>query len=303
MKRNLKKRKKWLKLISLIFSFFIWLYVVSTAEIEKDKSVSLVYNVPSGFSLKEDYPKNLNVSVKGPRLLVRKYLDTKDEINIPLTLKYRRGKNRYQYNLNQLVNKLPFGLELLSLSPKTIELAVERTIFKKVPVRVNFPVNKAAELGINNIKVTPSEIEISGPATLIGQTEYIQTELLENEDFKKGESREIGLIKGESFMNLSSETVRLNYIINKVVSEFTFKKIPIIFQSTKLIVAVDQKFVNLTLQGDQSILDKVDVQNLQVIATVREGQGKRQTVDVFATIPKGLGLVSIKPNKIKVTLE
>lgn len=301
--KKVNKRKKWLKIISLLFSFFIWLYVVSTAEIEKDKTVSLVYNVPSGLSLKDDYPSNLILSVKGPRLLVRKFLDTKEELQVPLTSEYRRGKNRYQYNLNQLINKLPFGLELLGLSPKTIEVFVERTIYKKVPVRINLSKEKAAELGLKKLQVTPSEIEISGPASVVRETRFINTEALESEDFEKGDVQEVTLISPGRIINLSSKSVLLNYMVGRDVSQFTFKKIPIIFQSTKLIASVDEKFVDLTLTGDQSILKAVDAKSLQVIATVVAGKGKSQSVEVIATIPQGLDLVSIEPKNVKVTLE
>lgn len=293
----------WLKVISVVFSFFIWLYVVSTAEIEKDKTISLSYIVPDGFSLADEYPKEVTLNVKGPRLLVRKYLQEENQFNIELLQDFRTGKNKFSYNLNQILPLPAFGVELLSLSPKNLELKIEKTLFKRVPITINIPADIKNNATLDGFKVTPSDIEISGPASKVKLVSEVKTESLEDLDFSSGDKKEIELIRPSNLVGLSITSTELSYTINSSVSEFTFKQIPIIFQSTKLIASADKRFVDLTLRGVKKTLENLNAKDLQVIASVQKNSRGAQNIELYVNLPLGLELVSVVPDQVKITLE
>ena len=303
MKENLRKRKLWLKIISVIFSFFIWLYVVSTAEIEKDKSISLNYIVPNGFSLAERYPTNVVLTVRGPRLLVRKFLDREEIVDIEINETFRRGRNRYLYNLQKLVDEPSFGLELVGFTPKNLEIEIEKTIFKKVPVIVDIPENIKDGFNVESFRSTPKNIEISGPQGIVERIKAVKTENLENFDFTTGENQEVSLVSPHSLVSMASSSVVLSYIIDSEVTEFTFKNIPIIFQSRVLIGSVNKRTVDLVVSGSKKSLDEIDSSKIEVIADVSENSPKRQNIELKVTLPSGVELKSISPKTVRVILE
>lgn len=302
MRRNIRKRKFWLKIISLIFAFFIWLYVVSTAEIEKDKNINLNYIVPNGYSLAEQYPSNVSITVRGPRLLVRKYLEKEESVDIEINSNYRRGKNRYLYNLQRMVGKPSFGLELLSIAPKNLEVDIERTVFKKVPIIVDLPESIADGFQVDSFKSTPKMVEISGAKSIVEKIGHVKTESLQDFDFTTGKNQEVGIVSPSNLISVATNTIVLSYTIDTEVSEFTFKKIPIIFQSGALIKSVSSRFVEVKISANEKSFSELE-DKIQVIALIGSSTPRVQTIELNVSVPSGVELLEVAPKNIKIILE
>ena len=75
MRKNTVKQRWVLRGFSLIASIFIWLYVVSSAEIELSKIVKIDLELPENYSIVNFPDKEVHFRFKGPGLFVRKFLE------------------------------------------------------------------------------------------------------------------------------------------------------------------------------------------------------------------------------------
>ena len=123
-----RSRKFYLRLFSLFFSVFIWLYVVSSAEIEVDKAINLIIETPKHLALKNEVPTEVIFRLKGPRVFVRKFTDSKQVIKIRSRDYYTKGRGNYKIKLSRYYPKAPLGVEVISKNVRSINLRLEKKI-------------------------------------------------------------------------------------------------------------------------------------------------------------------------------
>lgn len=303
MKKQFGRRKFWLKVLSLVFSVFIWLYVVSTTKVEVDKSLLINYVLPAGQSLAENYPEDMTLTIEGPRLLVRKFLDKNQDIKLEFNQSNKRGKNRYQFNLTRYLPKLPFGVELVRFTPKNLQIKLEKTAFKKVPVELARDSKVLEQFEAENLILSSKEVEISGPRSIIKNIRSVQTELLNDFNIKNEAKVELDLQKGDERLSFSKSSVFVSYKSLSNVSEFTFKQIPIIFQSTGWVQKSSNRFATMIIKGSTDILKSMKSNDFKIYAKVNDSTKKNVVINLSTDLAPGFELIQIKPDKISVSIE
>ena len=303
MKTPFRRRKFWLKVLSFIFSIFIWLYVVSTTKIEVEKNLYLNYVLPPGQSLAENYTKDLVLNIEGPRLLVRKFLEKAEEIRVVFDESNKKGKDQYQFNMMNFLPKLPFGVKLARISPKNLQLKVEKTLFKKVPIRIASESRVLDKFKHEDFTFNPNEIEVSGPRSLVKSLRYISSEALNEFDNKKKSRIELDLQKIDERLSFSQTSSFVNYVGMSDAVEFTFNEIPIIFQSVAQVTNSSHNIVHVTVKGNSDLLKKINKSELSIYAKVEKSQLGNQKIKLSAKLKSGLELIKIIPEGIDVVLE
>ena len=258
--------------------------------------------MPKNFSSVSSLPSNVTFRVKGPRIFVRKLLNRDDLITVDVA-KQNRIKNFYNISLDNLKIKLPLGIELLDYSPRFLKFKVERKLRKKVKVTLQVDEKTLANHNINNFELSPEYIYISGPKSFVKKITTIDTNQLESYDFEKSKSVEISVDPPSSIIEIENKKVFISYKKPISKSEFTFLKIPIIFQSSRLIKSRSSKFVRIKLFGDESVLKTINKDTLRVYANIPAKSKKNILVDLVADLPGDLEIKEIYPKKVNVELE
>ena len=301
---NYKNRKFILKIFSFFASIFIWLYVISTAEVEMDKSVAIDIVVPDKYALAENIPDSIQMTLKGPRVLVRQFVDEKKALKLEIDPKENRGKFSKTFKVNQYMKKLPLGIELLSFSPKKITLKLERKLEKSVPVVANVSeFEKLPWFSRKKLEITPNKIVISGPRGQVRKIRELKTLKISTNDILSGKPIKVSFDGPEKSVKLNKKFAVVSYHISGQASEFTFSKIPIIFQSAKIIKSVYPRTVKLVLKGDKSKLEKFNTELIQVIAPIQKSTRGNAKVELYVELPNGVELVKIEPKFVDVIME
>ena len=123
-----------LKLLSLVFSFLLWLFVTGEQKAEVGYSVPLeLKNVPANLMVANEVPSLVNLRISGPRTLLSNLEPSALSLSVNL-----RGLEpglttfkRLDENLN-----LPSALKVVRLSPSYVEVKLERIRERTVPVNV-----------------------------------------------------------------------------------------------------------------------------------------------------------------------
>lgn len=219
--------KDWvLKLISLFFAIFLWYFVVGEDKVDTNVFIPLeIINLPRDLVISNQFKKQLEVSVSGPRGLINKI--SRQHITRQVNLsKATPGTVVVRNNLDSI--PLPRGLSVLRIQPNSITLLLDRLIEKALPIQAEIkgPPPKGFELVA--VVMDPGTITLSGPQTVLGDEKLINTEPIDITDLKGTTTKQITLALKPAIANLIGETVvTAKVIVKEKTTEKTVSEIPV----------------------------------------------------------------------------
>lgn len=300
---NGKKRKLLLRLFCFVFSIFIWLYVISSAEVEIEKNIPLNLEIPENYALVDKKFSTLNYKLKGPRVFVRNILEQKKEISINLKDYYKKGQKSYSVSLKKYQLSLPIGVKLLGFEPTKINFKLEKSLTKKIPVTLNYEQENLNEFDLKKVKISPEFIDVSGARSVIKKLKKITTTLVEMKSLAEKEKVELELNLPNPNIKTNVQKVTVNYTLDSKLAEFTFTKIPIIFHTRDMIQQALPNVANVALKGNKDLINNLDTAKIEVIAKVPAGNSKQKEVPLIVNLPQGIELLNLEPKSITVLVE
>ncbi len=303
MKVDKFKKRHLLKLFSLIASFLIWIYVVSSAEVEISKHVEILVDVPKNMAISNLIEKEVVYRFKGPGLFVRKFLENPMKIKINSESYYRKGKRNYILSIDRLPLKLPLGVELISFEPKYLNLSLEPKVKKMLKVTPQFSQHLKSSYDIREIKLDPEFVEVEGPKGLLAGIKNVETKMISQIDFHNGGLSEIELNSIDSRVNLTRSKILINYTYNSKKIDFTYKSVPIIFHSAQLVTKSSHRYAMVKVQIKNGEEQKPQVDDINVMAKPDDTKSGTQKVSLVVNVPTGVDFVSVEPKSIELELE
>lgn len=163
-----------IKLISLVFSIFLWLYVTSTGKTEMTLTVPLeLRNIPQGMTVVGDVTSTVEIRVQGQeRVLGDSGFGEKVAGILDLSLA-KEGENIIRISPDDI--KRPDGVMVAHMSLSEVEVKLEpliRRTFRLRPVLHGAP---AAGYRLAGVAVIPAKILVEGPATVMKTLDKLET--------------------------------------------------------------------------------------------------------------------------------
>ncbi len=179
-KRSPKKSGKILDIMAyilcLVIAFGIWAYVMYTENNDYEyQFTSVVVELDGASALKENYGltpisgygTEVTITVKGPRSEVQKY--TADDIFAYVDLSSVNRADRHSLEVNV---DLPGNIQLVSAEPSKINVFVDETIDKQVPIVIDTIYTSADNVTvfdpiIDDGDVIDGKITVTGPKSVV----------------------------------------------------------------------------------------------------------------------------------------
>ena len=218
MLRSFVMKNNGLKLVAVIFSFCLWLYVLYSAQIKVDKVVTINYNLPEHLTLSNKPIREVTYSLEGPRVFART-IQSRD-LNIVIDLKgmTARGSKKAFFEFKPQDIDLPFGIKVFKITPSKIPLRLENKAFKILPIKVQFLSESLNENRFNQFQIFPKQIEVFGPQSSLFRLKHLLTKPIELEE---GSSE--GLIP----LEISFPDERIGIVSKEVpIFQYKLKKAP-----------------------------------------------------------------------------
>lgn len=298
-----KKRKHILKGFSVFFAFFLWLYVLSSAQTKGEKIVKLVYKAPSGYSVKNQPVGEITYAISGPRVFVRSIMSDDEKLTVDLQKIFKKNKTRYEINVAELGMTFPFGVELTRVQPSRLIVKLEKSLIKEIPVKKMLIGEVPSDHKMVGSSIEPKKILVEGPISLVRKIKFVETGPIELNGLTGDSSLKVPLLRPDERIMLEDEFVEFKYTIHPTRANMILKKIPVKFLSSKLIKHVDRRNVNLMVLADNKEKFKYGTEDINVIAEVPDKAKGRVEVALKAKLPEGLHLLEIQPNSIFVEVE
>jgi YbbR domain-containing protein len=206
-----------LKLTALALAFLLWL-TVSGQLVERRVPVPLSYsNVPSGLEMTGEQLDDVNVNIRGTDGLVGGLTPGQIRITIDLGGAHP-GVNVVPLRLSEVV--APPGIEVLQVDPGTVNVTLERSGQRQVPVHPTIEGEPPAGYVVDGVDVRPATVMVIGPESRLQQPVNVVTERILIDGRTTTFSQDVNVGVADAELRLpASETVRVTVRIRPVRSQ------------------------------------------------------------------------------------
>lgn len=149
------------KLFSLVFATMLWMTVATQTSSEIGMDLPIEYrNIPQELEVTGDAINVVHVRLRGASNVIRGI--SPQDIATTLDLANIRPGERVVPLTAQNVS-VPFGVEVVRVSPSRVRLNLERTLTRTLPVVPTIEGAPARGFKIDQVLVQPKTVEVQGP--------------------------------------------------------------------------------------------------------------------------------------------
>jgi YbbR domain-containing protein len=161
----LRLRHPGLKIVSFILAALLWLLVSGEQDVERALRVPLEFtNLPRQLELVGEPPSLVDVRVRGSSGTLSRV--AAPELAAVLDVRDAKAGLR-QFNLTTSDVRAPFGVEVIQVSPASVELSFEESGKKTVPIKPRTTGDPAPGFMVSGITVEPADVTVTGPMSAL----------------------------------------------------------------------------------------------------------------------------------------
>ena len=301
-------------LICLCLTTVFWLLNAFTKDYSTELNFPLRYeNVPAEQVVVNELPRFLTVKVNGFgfKLLSFYLFGSLDSLSVDYSSgikKFRQGGDLSiipKLRLEKLANtEIPSDIKIENINIDSLRICTDYITEKIVNVRPNVNYTTSGQSYLkDSITVSPKQILLSGPTSLLNKLDFISTQLLTLEDLDKSVSKDVDL---DFAMNFSSDTkhVRLMIHVDKATEKELVVPIDIISDSTENNIKLFPNAVKVGVKIGLSDFDKLEASQFSfVVETTDFDQSKKYLTVKNVKSPKGAEVLDYSPHRVEYILK
>ncbi|GAB1481455.1 hypothetical protein MASR2M78_02700 [Treponema sp.] len=246
------------KVLSIVVAIIIFMFHRMSALEERFFSVPLRVQTDGSLVPASSYPRMVRITLRGEANSVFPILEEDIEAYLDLT----RYKTEGVYKAPILIRKkgTASGVDPLEIHVEPLEVAVsvEQKLSKLVPITPSFRGYLEAGYELSSYTLEPSQIEISGPSSVVGKVSDVTTDFVELSGRKDNFTVPVKILNREPLLSIRGEG-RVDFLgfIQQSVMIKTLDHLPIVISGLpKGFVARPQtNFGSVKLQGSQNDLE------------------------------------------------
>lgn len=198
--------KNWLlKLLSLIIGASLWYFVVGEDRVDLIVTMPLeLRNLPTDLVIANQYKKDIEVALSGPRRLIQDM--RQQNISLPIDLSTAQPGAMVIQNEADAI-PLPQGIVVQRVQPATLTLLVDRLVQKDFPITAVTKGKPAAGYSLESLSLKPTHITVTGPQTVLEKEQGLNTSPIELEGLNASTTVQVHLDLNEALIKLIGETV------------------------------------------------------------------------------------------------
>lgn len=292
-----------LKIISLLFAAFLWLYVAAQIGEKQTFRVPLVLaNIPESLAVVSDPPSEIAVTMRGTRSELLK-LRLLSSIKATVDLGVARG-GRVIVPLSTAILNLPSGFRAEDAAidgPKSLTLDFERVTAISTAVRPTLRGTLPRGLMlVGQPTVTPDRVLVRGPASVMSGVAEVETEPIDLHLRRGKFSREVLVRPGRLRSAVPSE-VLVEFEVSRRVSR-TISGIPpmLIQEEEGLEVEYSPQAVSLTVEGPEELVNSLVADDVSIILSIPPGARGVNHLQPEVLVPQGIDTFSLDVSSFEV---
>lgn len=292
-----------LKVLSLAAAVVLWLAVSGQSTVERIIRVPLEHqNVPPGLEIVGDPPGSVDVRLRGSSGNLARIVQ--GDVVAALDLTSARPGRKF-FNLRASEVRVPFGVEVVQVTPPTVSLDFEHVGAKVVPVAPVIEGDPEPGFVVGQITTSPATVQVLGPLGRLEALREATTEPVRVDGARKSVTDRVEV-------GVEDSAVRLR---EPQVAQVTVEIVPAPVQQTlngvkvrpmnigrgltaRLVPAV----VSVGVRGTRERIAGLDAGDLQADVDLTDLPRGRHAVPVRVPNREGVAVERIDPVTIMVTI-
>lgn len=201
--RSWLTRNLLLKALSLAVAVGIWLWVTGEEKLEFSfPAPLLLQNLPSQVALATPPPDQVVVRLRAPEALLKRLAAGDIDARLDLT---GLTPGSHQIPLTPERVRVPFGAEVVKVSPEVVTLAAEPRVLREVPVEPRVEGRLPPGLAVGRVSVEPPRVAVEGPAGAVAALRHVSTERVPLEGHRGAFSVSVNAVAGHPLLRVVPE--------------------------------------------------------------------------------------------------
>jgi YbbR domain-containing protein len=292
-----------LKVLAVGLALLLWMVVSGEETVERGLRVPLeLQQVPAGLELLGDVPATVDVRVRGASGTLSR-VGTGDVVAVVDVRAARTGRRLFPLGTDQV--RVPFGVEVVQVTPSAVAMAFELSATRMLPVVPSVDGRPAPGYAVGPLIAEPKVVEVIGPESAIERATEVLTEPVAVTGAKADLKETVAL--GLLDPSLRLKTARSAIVTVPIVPaplERTLRNRPVHLRhvATGLSAQAMPTAVDLTLRGHREALNRVDADEIVAFVDLA-GLGPGQySLTVHADSSPEVGLTRVEPASVQVRI-
>ncbi len=300
--QRLLSRSWFLKGLSLCLAVMLWYFVGSDDTVDKNVMIPIeIINLPRDLVISNQFKKEIEVTVSGPRTLILEL--TNRAVTRQVDLSSATPGTMVISNANDSI-PVPRGVTVLRVQPSSVILSLDKLIQKHFPVKPVVLGRIASGYVLKTMKVDPDVIAITGPQTILSQTDELRTHTINIEGLSESQQRQVPLKLDPEIVELIGETsvtASLQVVLEAV--ERTIHDIPVVAILDGVQQQVKPAVVTVTANIPKVLIrEKANLKKLfTVTATDVLGDGKlKVAINPREDVKEQVEILAVDPDYVEI---
>lgn len=298
-RRTLPKTALWP--LALFMSATLWFYVVNSEPIELEKRLPLTFIIPDEMAIANIVDSTVLISFRGSRAFMQNVVDLDEVVEISLVGHDQGDDNTITANIYPSDLPIPFGVEVIDIYPKEIEIVLEQRETKTIEVRPQLIGDLPDQLNLVHSSLEPNAVVISGPQSMLRGLERIRTNSIDLSNFRNSGVVQVRPRLPDVRLELKHDDVLdFKYEVRPGQANLTFSRVPVTFMGIFQEFSSQIRYVDVSVLARESEVEEIDIADIEVIAKIPANAQGRTLIDLEANLPAGIFLMEINPSFIEV---
>lgn len=194
MARSFTSFRPGLAILALLIAVFMWSVATGTSSVETVFEVPIeLHGIKDNLVVTDQNADAISLRVKGSRAALRNVQRDKLKYVIDVAAA-RPGESEYDVQDSRFA--LPGGAEIVSRSPSTIQIDLERRGRKAVNVRPDVAGEPGQGFHVESVTVEPHRVWLTGARSRVQRLSEVVTETVDIAGLEQTETREVKVVPG-----------------------------------------------------------------------------------------------------------
>jgi YbbR domain-containing protein len=292
-----------LKVLSVGLAVMLWMVIAGEETVERGLRVPLeLQQFPSGLELQNEAPSLVDVRVRGSSGTLSR-VGPGDIVAVLDLRTARSGRRLYQLTPEQM--RLPFGVQVVQVSPASVALIFEKSASKSVHVTPAIEGNPAPGYVVGTLVVEPAMVEVVGPESAVQRVTEALTEPVSVAGAVQDVLDSVTVGFQDPSLRLKNPRladVRVQVTPGPVERELRDRPVHLRNLGTKLSAQANPPAVEVTLRGSRQGLNRVDRDDMSAYIDLAGLGAGEYMLDVKVDASQEAGVVRVNPATVQVRI-
>jgi YbbR domain-containing protein len=292
--------------VVILFSTFLWGSVTLSGDFITTIKVPVeLIDLPQNYTTGSLSNKEVFIRIRAKGWDFAK-LNISGNVEFSISARKKVGKQKTDLR-NEIENNnwLTSSFHIIEIAPAFIDFEVDKILTKKVFVRQNLKVEFEQGYGLaSEVNITPSEVEISGPFSVIEKIDTILTEFKEFNNISEKFSSELSFaeLKG---IKIDTKVCLVEFDVQKIVDK-SFDDIIVELRNvppSKELVLFPSK-ISIVLKGGINKIGRLTNDSIKAYVDFWQVlRSSSETIKPVILIPNNTTLIDLRPKKLEFVIK